>query len=783
MLYPKSIGSKLGFDEVLEKARAFCQTQRGQTHFDKIKFSSDEDLVGLRLSQTAEIKEIIEKGDLSISIELDFDIFIKKARISGFFYEIETILQIKDFLNVLKRVKDYSLANKDEYNHLFKLFETIDVDFGLIDQIEKIIGIDNEINPSASKTLEKITASITRLEKNIIKSSNSLFENAKEKGLLGDTALGIKNGRVVLPVLSEHKRKFQGLLIDQSGTGKISYIEPLELVGLNNELSEFHIKRRQEIIIILKSLTADIVVYLDDIKNGMQRLSVLDFLRAKARLASEWNCIMPKLGKETSVTDAKHPILQERLKQESKDIVSLDYGLDDETRIVVISGPNAGGKSVALKTVGLFQYMLQCGFLVPCAEQSSFMLFENMFIDIGDNQSIESDLSTYSSHLKAAKHIINFSNEDTLVLMDEIGTGTDPMFGGPMAEAILEAIQAKNVFGIITTHFSNIKSKADKLDGVINAAMLFDVENLVPLYKLQLGQPGSSFVYEVASNIGLNRKLIKRAKQLTNTKQYDLDALLAEVQTQQEKIRADQVELAQKLRDAKSIEQEYAGLKSEITAQKKEIIVQAKEQASALILDANKEIEKTIRIIKENKADKQKTKSVRKKLSDKGAPASEVLIQKEEIIETSFKVGDTVQLINTSTTGEITEIKKNKATIMVGGMTTKTSLSNLTIIGKKTEKAIKKYISHASYSDKQLSFKSEKDVRGMRTYDALSEIDSWIDSAIILGVGSLRVLHGKGNGILKSEIRRHLKSNPAIAKITYEKVDLGGEGISIIELK
>jgi DNA mismatch repair protein MutS2 len=422
--------------------------------------------------------------------------------------------------------------------------------------------------------------------------------------------------------------------------------------------------------------------------------------------------------------------------------------------------------------------MLQNGFLVPCATDSKFQLFKKIFVDIGDNQSIESDLSTYSSHLKAAKHIINFSDEGTLVLMDEIGTGTDPMFGGPMAEAVLEQIQKNKAYGIITTHFSNIKNRADMLQGVVNAAMLFDIEKLLPLYKLQIGQPGSSFVYEVAANIGLNRTLIKRAKELTDTKQYDLDALLSEVQGQQEKIRIEQHELTNKLAHAEHVGEEYRKLKELLDTQKKEIISQAQKQADVLIKSANKEIEKTIRTIQENKADKVKTRKVREELNAKTTAPEKDVTPKEY----NFKIGDNVQLLDSSTVGEVLEIKRNKVTLQVGGITTKTSLDKLVKVGQQTAKKVKRYISESSYNDKQASFRKELDVRGLRTYEALSEIDTMLDNAIMLSVGSLRILHGKGNGILRKEIRRHLKIHPAIRQISYERVDLGGEGISIIEL-
>ena len=781
MLYPKNIKEKLGIYQVLEATISRCETEAGRQHSHKVRCSGDREQITLWLEQTEELVNILSKGELSISFNVDFDLQSKTAQIEGFFYEIETIQQIQDFLRGLHRITTFSQERREDYPRLYSLFENLDIDWTLIAAIDEVLDIDGEVKPSASKGLQKIITEIKRAERSIIKSSNSIFTNAKEQGLLADTELGIKNGRVVLPVLSEFKRRVSGVLIDQSGTGKISYIEPLELVGLNNELAELHIKKRQEIIQILRQLTSKIVLYLRNIERGMQKASVFDFVRAKARLALDWKCKLPKLDNETTVIRARHPLLEERLHNEKNEIVPLDYTFNEDQRLIVISGPNAGGKSVALKTIGILQFMLQSGYLVPCNAESSFRIFEHIFVDIGDNQSIESDLSTYSSHLKAAKHIINFCDESTLVLMDEIGTGTDPMFGGPMAEAILEEIHRKQAYGVITTHFSNIKTKADKLKGVSNAAMLFDIDKLIPLYKLQIGQPGSSFVYEVASNIGLNKKLIKRAKQLTNTKQYDLDALLSEVQSQQEKLAFEQREINKKAEEAAEITSAYRALKEELDNKKKEIIAQAKEEAQHLIQNANKDIEKTIRVIKETSANKEKTLKARKKLENKIEPS--VPKADKTAFVTTLKPGDQVQMLNTSTVGEILEIKRGKATIQVGGMTTKTDVKNLEIVGNKTAKKIKKYISNSSYADKQSSFKTEKDIRGMRTYDALQEIDTWIDNAIILGVSTLRVLHGKGSGILKAEIRRHLKPHQAVKSIRYERVDLGGEGISIVELK
>lgn len=781
MLFPKNIYNKLGFDQVIDFAKNHCETELGKSIHTQVKYTNQSDILFLRLEQTKEALEILENAKLNVFLPLDFDLHEKTAHIEGFFYEIESIQEISDFLVSAKKVDDFFRNNLDEYPNLSSVFKDVGIDYTLIDQIDQILDPEGKIKPSATPKLRKIHNEIKKLESNILKSSNNIFLKAKEKGLLANTELGIKNGRVVLPVLSEFKRKVNGVLIDQSGTGKISYIEPMEIVGLNNDLSELQIKKRQEIITILKKISQQIVLNLREIKKARKNLAFYDFVRSKARLASDWKCVLPKFDSFTNVINSKHPLLKERLSDESKQLVPLDYSLDKDNRIIVISGPNAGGKSVALKTIGLLQLMLQNGFLVPCSDESTFQIFEHIFIDIGDDQSIESDLSTYSSHLKSAKHIVNFCDENTLVLMDEIGTGTDPMFGGPIAEAVLESIHAKNAYGIITTHFSNIKTKADQLKGIQNAAMLFDVDKLIPLYKLQVGQPGSSFSFEVASNIGLNKKLIKRAKALTDTKQYDLDELLSDVQLQQEKIKEKELELNTKLENAKKYEHEYRLLKEKLEGQKSEIIQQANIKASSIIKSANKEIEKTIRVIKESSADKKKTDKVRNSLKQKVTKLGDD-IPDTISTEIKYKIGDQVQVKGSDISGEITEIKKNKITIRFGALTTKTTIESIEKVGQGNAKKVKKYISESSYFNKQQSFKSEIDIRGMRTHEALSEVDSLIDTALIMGVSKLRILHGKGNGILRTEIRKHLKQNPTIVNMSYERVGLGGEGISIIEL-
>ncbi len=781
MIYPKNIKEKLGFDQILDLTAQECETERAKALLPAVKFLNDRDAIRQRLMQTYEMKQILENSALQLSLPIDFVIDKKTASAIGFYYLEEELVMLMDALRSISLCLSFFSDKKDSYPELSALFEGIDIDLSIVDVLEKSLDRDGKIKPNASKKLEKIYAEIQKLEKSIIRKSNDVFNLNKEKGYLAETELSIKNGRVVLPVLSEHKRKLDGLLIDQSASGKISYIEPLALVTINNELSELYIKKQQEIVAILRNLTKSIVPYLSDIDMAFHQLAYFDFTRAKARLSIKFNWNLPEINAANQdIKMAVHPLLKIHLDEEGKAPVPLNISFNDEQRIIVISGPNAGGKSVALKTVGLLQYMLQSGYLIPVDPSSSFKQFDNIFVDIGDDQSIESDLSTYSSHLTAAKHIVNFSDQETLVLMDEIGTGTDPMFGGPMAEAILEEIHDKQAFGLITTHFSNIKTKATSLENAVNAAMLFDVKKLVPLYSLNIGQAGSSFAYEVAKNIGLNKKLIAKAKKYTNTKQYDLDSLLAEVQQQKEELDKELRVLEETKSKAKIYEEEYLKLKGELEKQKQQILKQAKKEAEAILSEANKDIERTIRVIKESKADKQQTAKVRKQISDKRTDLQSTV--KEEV-KAEFKVGDKVQIIDTESVGEIVGIQKNKAELVVGSVTTKINLNRLQKVGASQKSKVKKYISRSSFAERQKDFNPELDVRGKRTEEAIRLVDQWIDSAIILGFSELRLIHGKGYGILKQQIREHLKPNTAVKSIAYESIQLGGDGVSLIQLK
>ncbi|MFY0643157.1 MAG: Smr/MutS family protein [Bacteroidia bacterium] len=778
MFYPKSIYQKLGFDHILKLTTEKCNSQRAKALVSKIQLSADEELVLPRLGRLTEMKRLIVEEGFNISLPIDIQLESKDRKAAGFFYSEEQLVELMDLLRAIAKITTVFSNKHEQFPLLFELIKDMDPEAELLRLLDKSLDEEGNLKPNASPKLQKLNSEIKEQERAVLKQSKSVFKNYKDLGYLAETEWSIKNGRMVLPVLAKYKRKVEGLFLDQSSTGKICYIEPLTTVQANNRLSELFIQRNQEIVKVLRAISKTIAPSIPGLISSLHKLAVVELIKAKASLSVAYNWNLPEIQSEMhQLIEAKHPILQ--LSLEDKEIVPLDIEFEKDQRLIVISGPNAGGKSVALKTVGLLQCMLQSGYLVPASAESKMMIFQDIFIDIGDDQSIESDLSTYSSHLKTAKHIVNNCNEHSLVLMDEIGIGTDPTFGAPIAQAVLEAIHDRNAYGVITTHYSNIKSAAKNLERACNAAMMFDTDRLEPLYKLIIGQAGSSFSFEVARTIGLNKKLINRAKSLTDHRQYDLDLLLAEVQQQKEELELKINELERSRTESEKFEKEYRQLKTELEQQRKAILDKAKTEASMLIDKANTSIEHTIRTIKESKADKKATSESRQELRKQ---KTSLKVEKETKVF-DFKVGDRVQFIGTETIGEIVAIGKKDVELVVNAVRTRTKKDKIQKVGAANEKKVQKYISRKSYADRQASFSTELDVRGKRTEEAIKEVDEWLDSAIILSMNNLRLIHGKGYGILKQQIRAHLQGHPSIVSIEYESIQQGGEGVSIIKLK
>jgi DNA mismatch repair protein MutS2 len=575
------------------------------------------------------------------------------------------------------------------------------------------------------------------------------------------------------------------LIHDESATGQTAFIEPEEVFHLNNKVRDLEFERRREIIRILVALTDEIRPYVPLLISYHGLLTKLDFVRAKALFAIDIDAVMPVLSKdpELNLINARHPLLYlNTQKDPTHTVVPLNIKIDEQDRIVLVSGPNAGGKSVCMKTVGLLQLMLQSGLLIPADERSSMGIFKQFFADIGDDQSIESDLSTYSAHLSKMKHFTSFANGRTLVLIDEFGTGTDPQFGGPIAEAILEQLNSKKVRGVVTTHYSNLKLFASNTEGLQNASMLFDNQQMKPLYILQMGKPGSSYAFEIAQKIGLSKEILASAKTKIGEQQNRVDSLLVDLERDKKDIYHTKVAVNKKEKELETLRQSYESLKAEMDANKKEILRKAKEEAREVLRNANKLIENTISEIKTSNADKEKTKALRATLKQSLDKHAEPLKKKAKPTTVSeniaLEVGDWVRIDDTGSEGEILEITKNNSLIIALGSLRTVVKSNRVskLKSKEKSKAVKRrsVLSSESIAD----FHPEVDVRGMRTEDALSKIELVLDRAVMIGYPSLKIIHGKGDGILRKFIRDYLRKYNHVSRFEDEHADRGGDGIT-----
>jgi DNA mismatch repair protein MutS2 len=594
----------------------------------------------------------------------------------------------------------------------------------------------------------------------------------------------IREGRVVIPILAEHKRKLRGFIMDESATGQTVYIEPAESMEANNEIRDLLHADRREVVRILKELTAILRTNLASIKSACDFLGLIDFNHAKAKLAIDMDAEMPVVTAAPALNWilARHPLLHLTLKGK-REVVPLTIDLSDEERFLLVSGPNAGGKSVCLKTVGLIQYMLQCGLLVPLYEKSTVGIFQNIFLDIGDQQSIENDLSTYSSHLKNMSFFLQNASAGTLVLMDELGSGTDPNFGGGIAEAILSSLVQKKAWGVATTHYYNLKLFASNRNDIRNGSMQFDTKKLQPLYQLEIGKPGSSFALEIARKTGLPAETIEQAENIIGKELTGLETLMKTVAEEKQMLARGKRELVEKENKVATERERYQKLNSELEAKKKDIIDRAKTEASTLLKETNREIEKTIRHIRENKAEKKETRKVRQgleQMADKVQPA----IKNEQVSAIEVKEGDKVRLIGQEVTGTLVSIKGDQAIVEFGSIRSTVKLNRLIRSDLVEPTSITKARTLGlDVMTKQSSFTSTLDLRGKRAEEVASVLDRFLDDAILLSQGELKILHGKGEGVLRKIVRERLKTVKQVASFADEHVERGGDGITVVVLK
>lgn len=829
MIYPENFEEKIGMTKIREIASGFCLYEPGREEIRKLSFSSDPGLVKGRLDEVREFTEIIHSGaEFPVQTFIDILPALKKARIEGRFLEVFELVNIKKVLESVRAILNF--LNKDEREDCVALRRLAgDVKyFPLVyDRLDALLNKHGNLRDNASPELADIRSQIKKKEASVSRRLNQILSKARAEGIVDENVnLSIRNGRAVIPVLAGNKRKLDGYIHDESSTGQTVYIEPSAIVETNNELRELENLEKREIVKILTAVTSFIRPYVDELAGSHYFLARIDSIRARTRFAIDISAVYPVI-KEHSETDwqqARHPLLYLtfRAAKKEKEIVPLDITLDSRHRILVISGPNAGGKSVCLQTLGLLQYMFQSGFLVPAASGSVFGIYNNILLDMGDEQSIEDDLSTYSSHLLNMKTFLKNADDRSLILIDEFGSGTEPSMGAAIAESVLENLNASATFGLITTHYTNLKHFASSTEGMVNGAMLFDTRHLKPLYKLSMGKPGSSFAFEIARKIGLPEQVLKVAEAKAGQENVDFDRHLKDIirdkkywENKRSRIRVNEKKLAE-------LVEKYDVELSDTEKLRKKILKEAKEEAEKILAETNRRIENTIREIREAEAEKERTKSVRKELEEFRKDIKEEKPQddlKDETLElqkklqevrrrnqqiqsrkqsttpkhksearTSLQAGDHVLMKGQEMAGEIISIKHNKAEIAFGNIKTTVKTELLTRIPDDLyQNNYKPRPKKASFADwdvgkRKILFSPDIDVRGKRAEEALRTISNFIDEAVMVQARELRILHGKGNGILRELIRQELSAHTIVEWFGDEHVENGGAGITVVRL-
>ena len=831
MIYPQNFEQKIGFDQIRLLLKEKCLSTLGEERVAEMDFSDNYEMVNELLNQTTEFVRIIQEED-SFPDQYFFDVrlSLKRVRVKGMYLDEQELFDLRRSLETIRDIVRFLQRETEEeetntpYPSLQRLAGDIAVFPQLITKIDSILDKYGKIKDNASTELARIRRELSSTMGSISRSLNSILRNAQSEGYVDkDVAPTMRDGRLVIPVAPGLKRKIKGIVHDESASGKTVFIEPAEVVEANNRIRELESDERREIIRILTSFSNTLRPSIPEILQSYEFLAEIDFIRAKSLFAIQTGSLKPSVENEQLLdwTMAVHPLLQLSLAKHGKKVVPLDIELNSKQRILIISGPNAGGKSVCLKTVGLLQYMLQCGMLVPMHERSHTGIFGSIFIDIGDEQSIEDDLSTYSSHLTNMKMMMKHCNERSLILIDEFGGGTEPQIGGAIAEAVLKRFNQKLTFGVITTHYQNLKHFAEDHEGVINGAMLYDRHLMQALFQLQIGNPGSSFAVEIARKIGLPEDVIADASEIVGSEYINADKYLQDIVRDKRYWEGKRQTIRQREKQMEDTIARYQSEMEELQKSRKEIIRQAKEEAERLLQESNARIENTIRTIKEAQAEKEKTRLVRQELADfrqsmdnltskeqeeKIARKMEKLKEKQNRKKEKkqsdpqapakqqvpkvvpLAVNDSVRIKGQTSVGEILEINGKNAVVAFGSIKTTVKLDRLersNAAPQKQEIAKSTFVSNQtqdSMYEKKLNFKQDIDVRGMRGNEALQAITYFVDDAILVGMDRVRILHGTGTGILRTLIRQYLQTVPGVRHFADEHVQFGGAGITVVDL-
>ncbi|MCX6328783.1 MAG: Smr/MutS family protein [Bacteroidia bacterium] len=822
MIYPNNFESKIGFDRIQELLKERCLSPMGIQKVDEIPFKDDYNIIIEQLSVTSEFQHLlIFEENFPADNYYSISECLSKIRIEGTFPEVRELFDLKRSLETVKSILNFfKIRDEKNYPFLKKMCGSVKTYPYVLDSIDRIIDRHGNIKDNASARLKEIRSEIASKTMQASKRLNTILKQAQSDGFVdADTTASVRNGRGVIPVSTYDKRRLKGLIHDQSASGKTVFIEPEEIVEINNDIVELEYEEKREIVKILTAFADNIRPYIDDLLASNTFLVEIDFLRAKALLGNHLHSIKPAVIDKPFLSwkHAIHPLLSMTLeKLPGRKVVPLDIQLDDKNRILVISGPNAGGKSVCLKTVGLLQYMIQCGLTIPVAEGSECGLFKDILIDIGDEQSIENDLSTYSSHLISMKHFLKSGSDKSLVLIDEFGTGTEPSLGGSIAEAILAELNRKKVYGVFTTHYTNLKHFASLTDGIINGAMAFDNHLMQPLFQLYIGKPGSSFAFEIARKIGLPEEILNEASGKAGVKNINYDRHLKDIARDKRYWETKRMNIRQHEKRLEALIDEYEKELSGAKSLRKEIIAKAKDEAQNLLKESNRMIENTIRQIKESQAEKEKTKDVRQQLEEFKSNVVEeakpvesetekkisVLAQrakkyksKEKTeepgearkLDKTLKVGDAVRMTDTLAAGEIIEIKGKMVLIESESFRFQVSKDKIERISRaELKKSIRSSPTYRpedpALSQRKLNFKPEIDIRGVRGEEAINQVRDLIDNAIMVQHKNLRILHGKGNGILRQLVREYLATVNVVKSFRDEHIDMGGSGITVVEM-
>ena len=861
MIYPKNYESKIGFDEIRHLLKEHCLSSLGKEKVDELTFSDDAVTVNDWMQQIREFRRLMQATE-QMPMNYFFDVreSVARIRLENTHLEedelwdlrrsLETIGVIVNFLNKNNGDEDFPEYNYPALRQLAKDVQTFPA---IIRRIDSILDKFGKIKDSATMTLAGIRHEMEQTAGSISRTLYTILHAAQRDGLVAqDTAPTLRDGRLMIPVAPGLKRKIRGIVHDESATGKTVFIEPAEVVEANNKVRELEAAERREIIRILTVFSDELRPHVQEVLDSYQFLATIDLIHAKAEMAEQMQAFEPEVKAEPQIDwiRAIHPLLQRSLAKQDKKVVPLDIRLEGRSktedgrsktlgRLLIISGPNAGGKSVCLKTVGLLQYMLQCGLSIPIGDRSTVGLFQNIMIDIGDEQSIADDLSTYSSHLLNMKNMMKQANNRTLLLIDEFGGGTEPAIGGAIAEAVLKQFWKKETFAIITTHYQNLKHFAEDHEGVVNGAMLYDRHQMQALFQLSIGQPGSSFAIEIARKTGIPEEVISDASEIVGSDYIQSDKYLQDIVRDKRYWEGKRQTIHQHEKSLEGHIQRYETNLEEIERERKAILNRAKQQAEELLAEANRKIENAIREIKEAQAEKEQTRLIREELQEfreqvqnddtRGLMSEEDFAKKlrqmeerkarkaqrkerkgEEERAASEKLaarakanlndtnrplekGDSVRIKGTNSVGEIESIQGKQATVVFGGLRSKVKLEQLERAAKSqtTSSPADKHahlaiqtshMTRATMEDRRQNFHQDLDVRGMRGDEAIDAVMHFIDDAILIGLSRVRILHGTGTGILRQLIRQYLNTVPNVKKAKDEHVQFGGAGITVVDL-